>query len=78
MNAQEARAKTTSNIQNEVDGQYRTVKSEIEKAVSCKNYEATHYGILREEVVRLLKEEGFTVMSRSGRPGDDCDTIISW
>ena len=78
MNAQEARAKTTSNIQNENDAQYRNVKTEIEKAVSNKNFEANHYGTLRTEVVRLLKEEGFTIQSRAGKPGDACDTIISW
>jgi len=78
MNAQEARAKTTSNIKSAIDGQYSNVKGEIADAVAGKEYQATHYGTLREEVVKLLKEEGFTIQSRSGRPGDDCDTIISW
>jgi hypothetical protein len=78
MNAEEAREKTIALIKSAIESQYNNVKCEIEDAVMAKCFKATHYGTLKPEVISLLKDEGFTVQSMSGRPGDDCETIISW
>ena len=78
MNAKEAREKTEQNIKNDMYGQYKNIKHEIEKAVDFKQFQASYYGNIKVEVKKVLESEGFTVLSQAGKPGDEPDTIIKW
>lgn len=78
MNAKEAREKVEQYIKEEIDGQYKNVKDEIDEAVCLLEFKCRHYGNLKPEVIEILKQEGFKIVSQAGRPGDQPDTIISW
>ena len=78
MNANEAREKTEQYIKNDINGQYINVKEEIKEAVCLRQFKCIHYGNLKPEVIEILKKEGFSVVSQSGKIGDQPDTIISW
>lgn len=78
MDAKEAREKAEQYIKNDINGQYANVKEEIEEAVCLRKFKCSHYGILKPEVVEILKAEGFKIILQAGRPGDESDTIISW
>jgi len=78
MDAKEAREKAEQYIKNDINGQYANVKEEIKDAVCLRQFKCRHYGILKEEVIEILKQEGFEIIHQAGKPGDQSDTIISW